>query len=190
MPAAEEFSTVATRTTTTTAATLGCCSRPLLPRCSTARPDALAVVRADHSLMLCKFWPWQSAAALSAGSIDPATYGLLQKATHIEACSGFFSLSSGCSRAPNTSASASFFCFLISVPCQDGLSGKALAEALLGAGDGVMLRIKHHVQDYRGHLPCACSAAAEGKKGMSRPGAFARLLIFTWLSRSRETTDP
>ncbi|CAE7724809.1 GAA [Symbiodinium pilosum] len=54
----------------------------------------------------------QSAAALSVGSIDPATYSLLQKATHIE----------------------------------DGLSGKDLAEALLGAGDGVMLRIKHHVQ--------------------------------------------
>eukprot|EP00437_Effrenium_voratum_P038501 CAMPEP_0181469382 /NCGR_PEP_ID=MMETSP1110-20121109/37989_1 /TAXON_ID=174948 /ORGANISM="Symbiodinium sp., Strain CCMP421" /LENGTH=589 /DNA_ID=CAMNT_0023594285 /DNA_START=77 /DNA_END=1847 /DNA_ORIENTATION=+ len=29
---------------------------------------------------------------------------------------------------------------------ESGLSGNALAEALLGAGDGVMLRIKHHVQ--------------------------------------------
>jgi len=29
---------------------------------------------------------------------------------------------------------------------EDGLSGKALGDALMGAGDGVMIRIKHHVE--------------------------------------------
>eukprot|EP00933_Yihiella_yeosuensis_P082624 TRINITY_DN9656_c0_g8_i1.p1 TRINITY_DN9656_c0_g8~~TRINITY_DN9656_c0_g8_i1.p1 ORF type:complete len:521 (+),score=133.04 TRINITY_DN9656_c0_g8_i1:65-1627(+) len=33
-----------------------------------------------------------------------------------------------------------------------GLSGKALSEALLGAGDGVLLRIKHHVQETDLHM--------------------------------------
>jgi len=60
----------------------------------------------------------QAGAALNAGPIDATVYGLLQKATGIEA----------------------------------NLSGKELAQALVGAGDGVMLRIKKHVQSSDLHM--------------------------------------
>jgi len=55
--------------------------------------------------------------------------------------------------AQGTTVDANIYALLkTAYDIQDGLSGKALAEALLGSADGVMLRIKHHVQSMDLHM--------------------------------------
>ena len=71
-----------------------------------------------------------------------------------------------------------------SVPCQDGLSKKELAEALLGAGDGVMLRIKHHVQERTDMQAVFVFVFVAFFSALARP------LTSIWPSRSREMMGP